>query len=98
MELSSDVRLKAKRMLTGLAVTTALALASAGAASADPGGNGALVNAAVIVRDVDAGEAQETALATAKIERRGAPFEMGWLHLGRWLPAAENRRAGQRPR
>jgi len=64
----------------------------------DPGGNGALVNAAVIVRDVDAGEAQETALATAKIERRGAPFEMGWLHLGRWLPAGQNRRAGQRPR
>lgn len=40
-----------------------------------------LVNATIIVRDSDAGDAEEAALATSKLEHRGAPFEMGRLHL-----------------
>jgi hypothetical protein len=40
-----------------------------------------LVNATIVVRDADTGDAEEAALSTSSLEHRGAPFEMGLLHL-----------------
>ncbi len=57
----------------------------------DPDDRETLVNATIVVRDVDAGAEEETALATSKLEHRGAPFEMGCLHLPRLPPVAERR-------
>jgi hypothetical protein len=64
----------------------------------EPGTDGTVVNFAVIVRDADAGEARETAMATSKLQHRGAPFEMGWLHLGSRRSGGQNRPRDQAPR
>jgi hypothetical protein len=57
----------------------------------DPHTGETVVNATIIVRDADAGDPEEAALATSKLLHRGAPFEMGVLHLPR-TAAKETRR------
>ena len=64
----------------------------------DREGSDTLANVTVIVRDVDAGKVREKAMGSSKLEHRGAPFEMGWLHLRRPEPAGQLRPGRARDR